>query len=55
MKKLRLKKEVKEVLVFGLLIIGMVALIIFDNAYTNRSIEKCVEAGHSYAYCESGV
>ncbi len=54
-KKLRLRKEVKEVLVWGLLIIGMVALMIWDNNYTNKAIDQCVKAGHSYSYCESGL
>lgn len=54
-KKLRLRKEVKEVLVWGLLFIGMVALMIWDNNYTNKAIDQCVKAGHSYSYCESGL
>lgn len=54
-KKLRLRKEVKEVLVWGLLFVGMVALMIWDNNYTNKAIDQCVEAGHSYSYCESGL
>lgn len=54
-KKLRLRKEVKEVLVLGLLFIGMVALMIWDNNYTNKAIDQCVKAGHSYSYCESGL
>lgn len=54
-KKLRLRKEVKEVLVLGLLFIGMVALMIWDNNYTNKAIDQCVKAGYSYSYCESGL
>lgn len=54
-KKLRLRKEVKEVLAWGLLFIGMVALMIWDNNYTNKAIDQCVKAGHSYSYCESGL
>lgn len=54
-KKLRLRKEVKEVLVWGLLFVGMVALMIWDNNYTNKAIDQCVKAGHSYSYCESGL
>lgn len=37
----------------GLLIIG--ALAIANDKITNDAIEKCVNSGHSYNYCEKGL
>ena len=48
MKRLKLKKWVKVVLV-GVVVAGIIA---FANDYTNKSINECVEAGHSVNFCE---
>ena len=55
MKRLKLRKEVKEgmAIVFGIIV--MIALVISIEISTNKAIDQCVNAGHSYSYCESGL
>lgn len=52
MKKLKLRKEVKDALKVALGVILIAALILLDNAYTKDAIDKCVKNGNSYAMCE---
>lgn len=51
--KLKLRKEVKELLlgIVVILVIGFLWKIGTD--YTNQQVENCVNAGHSEYYCES--
>ena len=52
---MKLRKEVKGVMVGLLVIAGMIALVISDSATTKKAINQCVNVGHSQTYCESGL
>lgn len=54
-KKLRLRKEVKQVLAIGIALIIILILIGLIKNQKNEAIDQCVNAGHSYSYCESGL
>lgn len=52
MKKLRLRKEVKKIL---LVIIGLgllLGVLVLDNVYTERTIQTCINNGVDKNICE---
>lgn len=49
MKKLKLRKEVKEVLIVGAVIV--ISIIALNNNY-KKAVESCVNYGHTQEYCE---
>ena len=51
MKRMKLRMWVKVVLGVAL----MIGLIAFNNSYTNKTIEQCVNAGNDRTYCENGL
>ena len=51
MKKLKLRMWVKVVL----LVIFVGSLLAISNNHTNKAIDRCVNAGHSQNYCETGL
>ena len=45
----------KKLLFVGLSLLIIGALAVANEKETNEGIEKCVNAGHSYSYCEEGL
>ena len=54
-KKRRLKKGIKKGLVIIAVIVSIIGLLMLDNYICNKAVEKCVNKGHSVAYCRSGL
>ena len=54
-KKLRLKKGIKKGLIIIACILAIIGLLMLDNYICNKAVEKCVNKGHSVAYCRSGL
>lgn len=55
MKKRRLRKHILYILIGVILVSIMVLLIALDTIVVNNAIDKCTNAGHSVAYCKSGL
>lgn len=55
MKKLKLRKWVKETLFIGILLIISGIILSMAAEYHDREIINCVEAGNSYNFCEKGL
>lgn len=54
-KKWRLKKGVKNALLFLGVVGVIVLLVVADNISTKRAIDQCVSSGHEISYCENGL
>ena len=55
MKRRKLRKPVLYILIGTIIISIIISLIVLDNMVVNNAIEKCTNAGHSIAYCKSGL
>ena len=55
MKNLWLKEELKKGIAIALGLAVVIGLLISIHKSTDKAIDQCVRAGHSYSYCESGL
>ena len=55
MKNLWLKEELKKGITIIVCLAIVIALLVSIHKSTDKAIDQCVRAGHSYSYCESGL
>lgn len=55
MKRRKLRKQVLYTLIGVIIVSIIISLIVLDNIVVNNAIENCTNAGHSIAYCKSGL
>ena len=52
MKRLKLRKEVKNIIGVGIAIIVMISIIVIDHNYVERNIARCISKGVDSNVCE---